>query len=93
VEVIEKGAGTAEIEAQIEANGTIKLETHNVKRMRLLLRPEMLASIGTIRIIVNRKEMFRGELKQDCEVPPQSSGGQWDPALAATDVKEFTISR
>src|SRR5262249_9526859 len=58
LELVEKGGGVAEIDGEIKPDNTIELATKNVKRLRLLLRSEIFASPGPIKVVVNGKEVF-----------------------------------
>lgn len=93
VELLEKGAGVAEIEGRIKPDNTVELTTRNVKRLRLLLRPELFASPGPIRILMNRKEVFRGELKRDCRVLAQTADALADPFLGYSNSMDFTVGK
>jgi hypothetical protein len=52
----------------ITADNLIDLKTRNVKRLRLLLRPELFHSTGPVRIQLNGKEQPAVELKRDCQL-------------------------
>lgn len=89
VEVSEKKGSYAEVEGKILDNNTIELRTSGVKRFKLLLRPELFTRPGAIRVVVDGKERYAGELKKDCSVFAQSADKYGDPLLAYTD--EITI--
>jgi hypothetical protein len=63
VEILDKSNGMAEVNGQIKPNNTVELSTRNVKKLRVLLRPEIFAAAGPVRIVVDKKEAFRGEVK------------------------------
>src|SRR5450755_1101421 len=52
----------------ITADNLIDLKTRNVKRLSLLLRPELFHSTGPVRIQLNGKEQPAVELKRDCQL-------------------------
>jgi pimeloyl-ACP methyl ester carboxylesterase len=93
VEVVEKGRGEAEISGQIKTDNTMELTTRNVKRLRLLLRPELFASPGPFRVVINRKAVFQGELKQDCKVFQESSDKFDDPLLGYGEAMDFDVGK
>ncbi len=85
LEVMEKDTGPAEIEGRILPGNLIELKTRNVRRLRLLLRPELLGDTGPVRVRVNGKEQAPQEFKQSCDLFAQSAGTYADPALAYTE--------
>lgn len=93
VEVVEKGVGVAEIEGEIKPDNSVLLKTKNVKRLRLLLRPEMFVQPGRVRVVLNKKEVFRGELKRHCKALQESSPAEADPLLGLTNLVELEISK
>ncbi len=93
VELVAKKGGLATIDAQIKADNTIELSTKNVMRLRVLLRPEMFSSNGTIKVVLNKAEVYHGDLKQDCAVLQQSAAAAEDSALGYTQALEFDVSK
>jgi hypothetical protein len=93
VELLEKGDGVAEIEGRIKPDNTVELTTMNVRRLRLLLRPELFASPAPIRILMNRKEVFRGDLKPDCSLLWQAAKAVADPVLGYTGSLDFVVNK
>lgn len=85
VEIMEKDSGPAEIEGRILPNSTIALKTKNVRKLRLLLRPELQHPTGPMHLRVNGKEQPAQELKQSCDLFAQSANSYADPTLAYTD--------
>ena len=83
IEVLEQ-KGEAEIEGHILPDNTIDIKTHNVRKLRVLLRPELLSANAPFRLRVNGKERFSGELKKDCQLFQQSAQDLADPWLAYT---------
>jgi dienelactone hydrolase len=84
-EVAEAGNGTPEVEAKILPSNLIDIKTHNVKKLRLLLRPELFAANGQVRVRLNGKEQASFELKRDCQLFQTSAEKYADPFLGYTD--------
>jgi poly(3-hydroxybutyrate) depolymerase len=72
----------ATVEGRIEGDNTIRLTTKNVKRLRLLLREDLLPKEGPIRVVVNQKQLFEGPVPFDCATYRQSLERSPDPILA-----------
>lgn len=85
VEVLEKNGGAAEIEGHILPDNTVEIKTKNVRKLRLLLRPELFDSPATVRVRVNGKEQPARELKVNCQLFAQSTETYGDPVLGYTD--------
>ena len=85
VEVLEKGGGAAEVEGRILPDNTVEMKTKNVRKLRLLLRPELFDSAGTVHVRINGKEQSPHELSKNCEMFAQSSKTHADSWLAYTD--------
>ncbi len=85
VEVAESDKGVPEVEARILDGNLIDIDTKHVKKLRLLLRPELFHSAGPIRIRLNGKEQPPVALKRDCELFRRSADASGDPFLAYTD--------
>lgn len=82
VEILEKGNGLAEVTAEIEDAGTIRVTTRRVKRLRLLLRREIVPGPGPIRVELNGKPAFSGPLAEDPDLLESSARETADPYLA-----------
>jgi pimeloyl-ACP methyl ester carboxylesterase len=93
VELVGKKSGLASIDGQIKPGNTIELTTKNVSRLRLLLRPEMFNSAGPIKVLLNKTEVYHGELAQDCALLQRSSEESQDSSLGYTQALEFDVSR
>jgi dienelactone hydrolase len=89
VEVLEKGTGSAQINAQI-LNNLIELKTKNVTKLRLLLRPALFAGSSSILVRVNGKELPSHDLARDCSLFGKSAQQYGDAYLAYTD--ELTVA-
>jgi len=81
IEVVGKDGGTAEIDGAIEGQG-IALRTRNVKRLRLLLRPDLLDLASPVRITANGRESFAGKVAEDPALLLRSWRETGDPQLA-----------
>jgi hypothetical protein len=85
VEVLEKNGGAAEIEGRILPDNTVEIKTKNVRKLRLLLRPELFDAPAAIRVRVNGKEQPPRELEKNCALFAQSTETYGDPFLSYTD--------
>jgi pimeloyl-ACP methyl ester carboxylesterase len=82
VELLEKEDGLAEVKAEVEKNNVIRINARRVRRLRLLLRPELFATPGPVRVLLNGKEVFSGELPGGCATLDRSLQQTADPLLA-----------
>jgi len=85
IEVIEGDKAAAELEGRILPDNIIELKTHNVKKLRLLLRPELLPAPGPLHIRLNGKDQLPYDLKRDCQLFLRTADSTADPFLAYTD--------
>lgn len=85
MEVVEGENGPPELEGHILAGNLIEIKTRNVRKLRLLLRPELFQSSGPIRIRVNGRNHPSLELKRDCHLFLRSNETYADSFLAYTD--------
>jgi pimeloyl-ACP methyl ester carboxylesterase len=93
VEMLEKEDGLAEVKAEIEKDNVIRISTKRVRRLRLLLRPELFAAPGPVRVVLNGKEVFSGELPGGCSTLDRSLQQTLDPLLAWSSELTFDITR
>lgn len=91
LEVVEPGKGSPEMDARILPDNTIDIKTRNVKKLRLLLRPELFSTARTVRVRLNGKEQPPLELKRDCQLFAHSAALFADPFLAYTDAASFDV--
>jgi len=66
LEVLEKGSGVAEVNAEIKKDNVVEIRSHEVKRLRLYLRPEMFPQAGPVRVRWNGKQVFEGAVGDVC---------------------------
>lgn len=89
--IVRKNQRVAELDARIEADSTVELIARNAAEVRLYLRPELFPSYGPIRIVINKKEAFRGSLSGDCETLRKSVLAEGDRFLGYTDLLKFDV--
>jgi hypothetical protein len=70
VEILDGKPGKSSVEARVKADNTVEIHSHDVKKLRLHLRPELLPKPGDVRIVWNGKKMFNGPLRDVCALPP-----------------------
>jgi hypothetical protein len=85
LEVVEADNAAPEVDARILPGNVIEIKAHNVKKLGLLLRPELIPAAGPIHIRLNGKEQPALEPKRDCQLFLRSSETYADPFLAYTD--------
>jgi pimeloyl-ACP methyl ester carboxylesterase len=81
LEVLEKSGGVAEVDGTI-AGGTIALRTKNVKRLRLLLRRELVDLSAPVRVTIDGREAFAGPVAEGPALLLRSWRETGDPQLA-----------
>jgi hypothetical protein len=81
VEVLEKGGGTAEVDASVEG-GAITLRTKSVRKLRLLLRPDLVPFDAPLRVTLDGREAFSGALSEDAALLLRTWRATGDPQLA-----------
>ena len=91
LDVVEPGKESPEVDARILPDNTIDIKTRNVKKLRLLLRPELFAISGPIRVRLNGKEQAPFELKRDCQLFSHSAELFADPFLAYTEAIDLDV--
>jgi hypothetical protein len=84
MEVVE-GEKVPSLEGRILPGNLIEIKTQNVKKLRLLLRPELFPAAGPIHIRLNGKDQPAFELKRDCQLFQRRAEASADPDLAYTD--------
>jgi hypothetical protein len=66
--VVEGDNAPSEVEAHISPDNLIDVKARNVKKLRLLLRPELFHSAAPTRVRLNGKDQPPLELKRDCQL-------------------------
>jgi dienelactone hydrolase len=89
IEILDGRPGRSGVEARLKADNTIEIHSHDVKIVRLHLRPELLPKPGDLRIVWNGKKMFNGPLRDHCSLPPLPPAG--DPKLDLTDTRDLVL--
>jgi dienelactone hydrolase len=93
VEVLEKGPGTAEVQGRIENDNTIVIKTRRVRKLRLLLRRELLPIDGApFRVVLDGRTVYSGPLVPECGRIRQSWGESADPFLAYSAELVFDLT-
>jgi hypothetical protein len=62
-----------------------------VRKLRLLLRPDLFGHAGDVRVVLNGKTVFTGPIAIDCAVYARSWASSHDPYLAYTSELTFDI--
>ncbi|MDR3748416.1 MAG: alpha/beta hydrolase-fold protein [Acidobacteriota bacterium] len=93
LEVLEKDNGPAEVEGRILADNVVELKTKNVRKLRLLLQPELVSGSGPVRVRVNGREVATHELRNNCELFAQSVKTYADLFLGYTDEFEISLAK
>jgi pimeloyl-ACP methyl ester carboxylesterase len=89
VEILDGKPGKSDLDARVKPDNTIEIHSHEVKSIRLHLRPELLPKPGNFRIVWNGKKMFDGPLRDVCSLPIPPAAG--DPKLDLTDTRDLTL--
>ncbi len=76
-----KGGGEARVEGRIRPDGAVELRTRRVRRLRLLLRRELLPE-GELRVVVDGREAWRGTPRHDCALLQRTWRETGDPFRA-----------
>jgi acetyl esterase/lipase len=91
LEVLEKEGGMAEVDGEIEGS-TVTLRTRRVRRLRLLLRGELVPP-GPLRVLLDGAEAYSGPLEEDCGLLARSWRETGDPFLAHGWERELSPAR
>jgi pimeloyl-ACP methyl ester carboxylesterase len=91
LEVAEKDGGMAELDASID-DRTIRVTARRVRRLRLLLRRELVAP-GPLRVQVNGRDAWSGEVGEDCRMLQESWRATADPYLAHSAAVDVAVPR
>jgi len=88
VEILDGKPGRSDLDARVKPDNAIEIHSHDVKSIRLHLRPELLPRPGDIHVIWNGKKMFNGPLRDPCSLPAPASG---DPKLDLGDTRDLVL--
>lgn len=81
IEALEKDGGVAEVDGSIQGNA-IALRTRNVRRLRLLLRRDLVDLSAPVRVTVDGREAFAGRVAEDPALLLRSWRETGDPQRA-----------
>jgi hypothetical protein len=87
------GRSVVEVTASISDDNVVRLDTRNVRRLRLLLRPDLLPGGAPVRVILNGREVYRGTLSHDCALLERSWQATGDPYLSYSAELAFDVGR
>jgi pimeloyl-ACP methyl ester carboxylesterase len=88
IEILDGKPSKSDVDARIKPDNTIEIHSHEVKSIRIHLRPELLPKPGDLHIVWNGKKMFNGPLRDYCSLPPGSTG---DPKIDLADTRDLTL--
>ncbi|MDQ2768753.1 MAG: dienelactone hydrolase family protein [Gemmatimonadota bacterium] len=83
----------AEVHGSIDEHNTIHLEAQHVRRLRLLLRPDLFTTDGKITVKLNGKAVFEGPLPTDCTLYARTLADFGDPWLAYSAEMTLDVPR
>ena len=89
IEILDGKPGKSDIDARVKPDNTVEIHSHDVKSIRLHLRPELLPKPGDLRIVWNGKKMFSGPLRDYCSLPQPPYSG--DPKLDLSDTRDLVL--
>jgi dienelactone hydrolase len=82
-----------EVRASIDDHDTIHLDTQHVRKLRLLLRPDLFTRAGDVKVVLNGKTVFSGPVPYDCAVYARSWAASHDPYLAYSAELTLDVTR
>ncbi|HEV7704816.1 MAG TPA: hypothetical protein VGO46_11010, partial [Gemmatimonadaceae bacterium] len=83
----------AAVRGSIDDKNTVKLEVQHVRRLRLLLRPDLFTPGSNVTVKLNGKTMFAGPLPIDCALYARTLADFGDPWLAYSAELTFEVPR
>jgi len=86
IEIVNGTLGKSHLEARVKTNNTIEIHSHDVNKIRLHLRPELLPKPGDLSIVWNGKKIFMGPLHDRCSQSPTD-----DPELDQADTRDLEL--
>jgi len=81
------------VRASIDEHNTIKVDAEHVRRVRLLLRPDLFALPGNVKIVLNGKTVFESALPTDCALYARTLADTGDPYLAYSAELTFAVPK
>jgi hypothetical protein len=93
VEVLEKEPGTADVDARVQTGNRIEISTRGVKRLRVLLRHELLSPNTPVTILLNKKKVFERDFQPDCRTLEKSASQAGDPLLGYEQALDFDVGK
>ncbi len=95
VEILHGQPGKSELTARLKTGNVIEVHSHDVKEIRLFLRPELFGSAGDIHVEWNGKKVFNGPLRDVCSAyassPESVNAGVGDWKLDRADIRDLTL--
>jgi pimeloyl-ACP methyl ester carboxylesterase len=88
IEILNGTPGKSDLDGRVKPDNTIEVHSHDVKKIRLHLRPELLAKPGDYRVVWNGKKIFSGSLRDYCS--SSAAAGQ-DPKLDLGDIRDLEL--
>ncbi len=64
-----------------------------MRRLRLLLRPDLFAQPGNVKVVLNGNTVFEGALPSDCALYARTLADSGDPYLAYTTAMTFDVPK
>jgi hypothetical protein len=92
LELAAKDGGTARVDARRQPDGSIDVVAKGVKRLRLLLRGELLPQDGPLAVRVNGRVLFREQVTEDCGLFARTLGQLSDPGRAYSALIELDVT-
>ncbi|HJU66096.1 MAG TPA: hypothetical protein VJ596_10485, partial [Gemmatimonadaceae bacterium] len=87
------GRSVVEVTASIGDDNVVRVDTRNVRRLRLLLRPDLLPGDAPVRVLLNGREVYNQPLPNDCALLERSWRASGDPHLAYSAELTFEVPR
>jgi dienelactone hydrolase len=81
------------VRASVDEHNTIKLDAEHVRRVRLLLRPDLFTQPGNVKIVLNGKTVFESALPTDCALYARTLADTGDPYLAYSAELTFDVPK
>lgn len=87
IEILDGQAGKSTLDARIKADNSgnlIEIHSHDVRKIRVYLRPELFPKPGELRIVWNGKTISKDPVRDACTLPirPQETSASTSPTRA-----------